>query len=385
MATGGYMGCILEIDLTTRSISKITLSDAQCRRLPGGKTLAAQLLFDHIAGKTSALSEENPLVIATAPLTGSGAPGTGRFDMVSLSPKDDLPAFSNCGSDFGVFLKKAGYDALILTGKCDAPCWLEISDQQVTFRDAGDLWGMTTDTCRNALQKRVAAQRFAALCIGPAGEDGMTCASVLADGHSMGRAGFGAVMGYKGLKAVTVSGQKKIPLADEQAVAEHNRRWYAHLQTQSSGKNGCDRCPLHCPRHDRGTDPLWDALGMDAMEAEAAHQWASAHGLDLPKSTAQKPIGKGRKVSCENLGAVFGLPSDGEETAIFCRRFMEAVSLYGQCIFTVRVAQTQEQALQILQLLESVTGQPVDLETFLALGADSLAWEEKCNKKITSA
>ena len=401
----GYAGKILEIDLTTRFISSFPLPDVYRKQLLGGKALAAQLLYTRTTGTESALSEENLLVIATAPLTGSGAPGTARFDIASLSAKDDLPAFSNCSSDFGRLLKKAGYDALIIKGKCACPSWLEISGETVVFHDANALWGTNTGACRQALQQQAKDNRFASICIGPAGENLVKYASVLADGHSMGRAGLGAVMGWKQLKAVTVSGQQKIAFADEVSVSELNRQWYEQLRSlvpTSPGKNDCDRCPLRCVRHGRKTDLILDDLGMDAMEAEAALRWAKEQGIDttgvyeaiayrqgigdqLSEGVARerKQGSDRRKVNYEQLATAFGLSAEGEETAVFCKNIIEAVSVCGQCIFTLRALQAPDQEMPLLKMIEYVTGQPCDITNLLSLGEFSHRLVQELKQRFT--
>ena len=152
MATeyGGYMGKILLIDLTTETTEEYPFTDQQRRETLGGKALAYRILADQVTGKESAFSEENLLILSTGPFTGTGAPGSIRFDITALSPKTGLPSSSNCGGSFGLYLKKAGYDALILSGRCNAHRWLEICQDQIRFHDADDLWAkepQSADSC----------------------------------------------------------------------------------------------------------------------------------------------------------------------------------------------------------------------------------------------
>ena len=118
MATqyGGYMGKILQIDLTTETTREYPFTDQQRRETLGGKTLAYHILHKELTGGESPFSEENLVILSTGPLTGTGVPGSVRFDITTLSPKTGLPMSSNCGSRFGLYLKRAGYDALILSG-----------------------------------------------------------------------------------------------------------------------------------------------------------------------------------------------------------------------------------------------------------------------------
>ena len=401
---GGYAGTLLELDLSTRAAVSRPLPDAYRERLLGGKALAAQLLCDCMTGNETAFSEENPVVITAAPLTGTGAPGTGRFDLASLSPKDDLPAFSNCGGAFGLRLKQAGYDGLILRGKSEGLLWLEISDDGVFFHEVPQLQGMQTGLCRQWLAVHERAQNFASLCIGPAGENLVRFASVLADGHSSGRAGLGAVLGWKHVKAITVSGSRKIPLWAERAAWETIRAWNSALRQSAPEPTGdayCRGCPLRCPRHGRETEPILDELGMDAIAAEAALQWAAEQGMEtagLYESIAfrqgigdrladgvERRIGNGKKRrngSDRRIAEAFGLPPEEEATAEFCKNFTEAVSVCGQCLFTVNALRPDRKELFLAVLLEQITGQKVDPERLLALGAHSRRLEQQLRQRF---
>ena len=128
------MGRVLLIDLTTETAAEYTWSDRQRRETLGGKIMASRILADHLTGNEPAFSEENWVILSTGPLTGTGAPGSVRFDITAVSPKTGLPTSSNCGGNFGLYLKKAGYDAVILSGRCKAHRWLEICDIEKPFR-----------------------------------------------------------------------------------------------------------------------------------------------------------------------------------------------------------------------------------------------------------
>ena len=136
---GGYMGKVLKINLTTQEASEYPFSDEERELYIGGKMMAAKILGDHLTGAEKAFSEENLLVITTGPLTGSGAPSSSRFNISTLSPQTGYITSSNCGGHFGYYLKKAGLDALILTGRCEKPSWIEIQNEKVVFHDAEDI------------------------------------------------------------------------------------------------------------------------------------------------------------------------------------------------------------------------------------------------------
>ena len=226
----GYMGKIAAVDLSTQRVEEYPWSDEQRELYLGGKIMAARILCDHLTGKETAFSEDNWVVIATGPLTGTGAPSSSRFSISALSPQTGILASSNCGGSFGYHLKKAGYDALILKGKCAGRTWLEICEDQITFHDAGELWGMKTGECQEKLTELTGKKNIGKLCIGPAGENLVKYAAVISDERAAGRTGMGAVLGWKGLKAITVSGSKIVPIHNKEKTAEWCKKWFSYLK-----------------------------------------------------------------------------------------------------------------------------------------------------------
>ena len=110
----GYMGKVLLLDLSARKVENYIWTDLERELYIGGKAMASKILYDNLTGKETAFDPENLIVIATGPLTGTGAPSSNRFDISSLSPLTGITSSSNCGGNFGHYLKKAGLDALII-------------------------------------------------------------------------------------------------------------------------------------------------------------------------------------------------------------------------------------------------------------------------------
>jgi len=225
----GYMGKVLRIDLTKETWDEYPWSDEERELYLGGKIMAARILADHLTGKETAFSEENWIIISTGPLTGTGAPSSARFNISGLSPQTGILASSNCGGSFGIWLKRAGYDALILAGKCAGHRWLEISEDTITFHDAADLWGSTTSRCQEQLAELLGSKKFGKLCIGPAGENLVKYAGIISEERAAGRTGLGAVLGWKGLKAITVTGSRQVPIHDKQKTTAWNKKWITYL------------------------------------------------------------------------------------------------------------------------------------------------------------
>ena len=226
----GYMGKVIMIDLSSETVSEYPWSDEQRELYLGGKIMAARILCDHLTGNETAFSEENWVVISTGPLTGTGAPSSARFNISALSPQTGILASSNCGGSFGFHLKKAGFDALILKGKCSSHKWLEINEDQFLFHDAGDLWGTKVSQCQERLTQLTGKKKIGKLCIGPAGENLVKYAGVISDERAAGRTGMGAVLGWKNLKAITVTGSKTVPVYDKEKTTAWCKKWFAYLQ-----------------------------------------------------------------------------------------------------------------------------------------------------------
>ena len=222
----GYMGKVLFADLSKQTYGEFPWTDEDRRRTLGGKVMAADILLHHITPEMKAFDEDNWLVITTGPLTGTGCPNTSRFNISTISPLTGIVTSSNCGGDFGLALKRAGYDAAVITGKSEKPVHLRITEKEVVFEDASNLWGMTTGETQNNLHRAQGK-----LAIGPAGENKVLYACVFSGERTAGRGGVGAVFGDKKLKAVTAFGTKLPPLANRQKLKELNVKWTKLLQT----------------------------------------------------------------------------------------------------------------------------------------------------------
>ena len=285
----GYTGKVMLVDLTGETVTEYPWSDRDRELYLGGRIMANKILLDHLTGAEEAFSEENWIVITTGPLTLSGAPSSSRYDMAAISPATGLPAASNCGGNFGTYLKRAGYDALILSGRCKEHRWLEIRDEEFIFHDAQSLWGTRCDVCAQQLDAQMKGQKYGNLYIGPAGENCVRFASVLDGTHTSGRTGIGAVFGWKNLKAITVTGTKLLRVHNEDRFAELKKECFLQLHTHPlTGKDSrsgtptskaCPGCPILCRRQfNKGADEQTDylnRLGMDTVSAQDVVAWAA--------------------------------------------------------------------------------------------------------------
>jgi len=225
-ALKGYMGKVLKIDLTSKTSGLFPWNDEDRKRTIGGKIMAADILFQHICPGMKAFDEDNWIVITTGPLTGSGCPNTSRFNISTISPLTGIITSSNCGGQFGLSLKRAGYDACIITGRADSPTTVHITEDEVTFEDASALWGLLISETQSRLPSDTDK-----LVIGPAGENKVLYSCVFSGERTSGRGGVGAVFGDKNLKAVTVRGTKTCQAAYPEKLRKFNKKWVKTLKT----------------------------------------------------------------------------------------------------------------------------------------------------------
>lgn len=229
----GYMGRVILVDLNTETVSDYPWSDRERELFIGGKTMADKILCDNFTGKEKAFSEENLIVISTGPMTGTGAPSSSRFNISTLSPQTGFVTSSNCGGNFGYHMKEAGYDAIILRGKCKEHTWIQIHNDKFVFHNADDMWGTRISECQAALAEKMKDEKggkFGQICIGPAGENLVRYACVMSGERASGRGGGGAVFGWKNLKAMTISGNHEIPIYDPAGCKELAKRWDVYLR-----------------------------------------------------------------------------------------------------------------------------------------------------------
>lgn len=213
----GYAGKILKINLSNGDITALSTADYADRFL-GGRGIAAKIYWDAISTETKAFDEENCLIYITGPLAGFTRFSGSRWQLCGKSPEMEPESFSyaNFGGSWGAWLKFAGYDGLVVTGKAEHPVYLFIDEKGVVeIRDAAFLWGKTTVETQAALKARL-GKMVKTLEIGPAGENLVLFSTILAADNASGSSGFGSVMGSKKLKAIVIKvDEKKRPIAKE--------------------------------------------------------------------------------------------------------------------------------------------------------------------------
>ena len=215
----GYAGKFLQVNLTDGICSNFTISEERLKKYIGGSSLAASLYLERFDLCADPLSPENPLMLMTGPIVGSGFPGSSRFAMAAKSPQTGIWGEAACGGNFGPELKRAGYDGIVITGKSPRPVILSITHNQAEIVPAADCWGKDIYETTDLL--KAADKNIKLMAIGPAGENLVRFSSIGNDkAHYIGRTGLGAVMGSKNLKAITARGNQVPGKANEEKYKE---------------------------------------------------------------------------------------------------------------------------------------------------------------------
>lgn len=215
--TTGWAGQILVVDLSTGKHEFKKLDKGKATNYLGGRGLGTAYLMDEMDPTADPLGPDNVLILATGALTGTFAPASGRYMVITKSPLTGGIACSNAGGHFGPEMKYAGIDLIMVKGKSETPVYIWIRDGEVEIRDAKDIWGMTFSEAENAIKLETSADARVS-GIGPAGEKMALMACVMNDTHrAAGRSGVGAVFGSKNLKAVVVRGTGSVRVHDPEA------------------------------------------------------------------------------------------------------------------------------------------------------------------------
>ena len=205
---------ILRIDLSTLSVDAQE-TESYVPDYLGGRGIASRICWQDYAEPVEPFGASNPLMVFTGALTGSRAPYSGRSSVCAFSPQGyPHPWFtrSNVGGFFGGELKRAGFDGLVVTGAAEAPVRIGIRDDEISILPANDLWGLDTMETLQAIESSE-GKGVRSLVIGPAGERLSRIATIhTASSSACGQGGFGAVMGSKKLKAISVIGSGRVSL-----------------------------------------------------------------------------------------------------------------------------------------------------------------------------
>jgi len=233
-----YTGKILRINLSTGKAETEPLKEKMAKQYIGGVGLGFRLLMDNSKPGTDPFDPDNPLIFVTGPLSGTMGPTAGNgYAVVSKSPATGGVAESKAHGFFGPELKRAGYDAVIFTGKAEKLVYAWIDDDSVQLLDAQHLKGKSPYETDVAIREDLGDHYIRVSAIGEAGEKLVRFASIINDEfRAIGRTGMGAVMGSKNLKAVAVRGTNDVNVADLDGFKEFIKMIHERMKGPATRK-----------------------------------------------------------------------------------------------------------------------------------------------------
>lgn len=217
-------GKIVWADLSSGTAGQRPVPEHYYRKYIGGAGLAARLFWDHGRFDSGPLEPESLIIFMNGPFAGIKLSGCSRAAVAGKSPLTDHWGDSSCGGHFAPELRYAGFDGIALVGRSDSPCVLLIRDEIPEILPAGELWGMGVFQATSLIRQKY-GKNARSLVIGQAGENLVNYACIINEGHhAFGRAGYGAVMGSKNLKAIIVKSSEQRYSAAEPELLDKLKR-----------------------------------------------------------------------------------------------------------------------------------------------------------------
>jgi aldehyde:ferredoxin oxidoreductase len=254
----GWCGKILNVDLSNFRVTERDTMDYADRFL-GGRGIATRIYWEEVGPDVGAFDPENRLILMSGPLGGTGVQGASRFEAVGKSPMlmPEGFCYGNLGGFFGPYLKRAGYDGIVISGRSEKPVYVWIHNGKTKILDASLIWGKGVYDVREIL-KETHGKNVRFVTTGVAGENMCRSANLMTDNEGSATGGFGAVMGSKNLKAIAVLGSGSPLVANPGKLKELNQLTirlnkrdplqvpFPEEQVRRTGKSSCYQCGLDC-------------------------------------------------------------------------------------------------------------------------------------------
>jgi len=293
---------VLYVDLTTGKVRVENREDLLAYL--GGTGVATKLFQENFRQDLEPTNPNQPVVFAI----GAGAyvfPVLTKMVAIFASPLTGEFGESHAGGRTAMAMFMAGYDALVITGKASRRSYLAISDSDVNIRDARAMWGLpVSDAGRNIRDREHEEGRSAGkrsiIRIGPAGENGVAFACVCVDTYRhFGRMGLGAKLGNKNLKAISIYGNRSIPVKNQKEYF----KVYQEIYKKSTSTD------MMAKYHDAGTPinvmPLNKSGGLPTLNMQAG-SFEGAEAISgeafAQKNLVRKLACAGCPVGCIHIG-----------------------------------------------------------------------------------
>ena len=221
---------VLYIDLTNETSKVVERQDLHDKYL-GGTGVATMLMHEEFKEGTDALDPESPIVLSIGPLSGI-FPCCTKVVAMFRSPLTGEFGESHAGGRLAMAMRFAGYSSIVITGRAKRPVYLSIYNNDIAFKDASSIWGLSSTTDIGKILRNVepSAGKRSIIRIGTAGENRIRYANVNVDTYRhFGRLGLGAVFGAKNLKAIVVSGDGEIEVPSKSAYSKTYKEIFTNI------------------------------------------------------------------------------------------------------------------------------------------------------------
>jgi aldehyde:ferredoxin oxidoreductase len=203
-------GKVLFVDLEQRTTRSAYLPMEMVRTFLGGRGANMALLYNLLDDDRDALDPQVPLVFGVGIMT-TTLPSATRGNFTSRSPESQAILDASGGDYFPAFLKRNGYDHLVLYGRNAQWTLLDIHGDDIAFRDATPYLGLDNIDFTAAIERDFDCKErdtMAMARITRAGENRVLSAGIMGGPKAIwARGGGGAKMGALGLKAILVRGK----------------------------------------------------------------------------------------------------------------------------------------------------------------------------------
>ncbi len=195
---------VVDLNSKETKVSQILESDEKI--FIGGKGIATKFITE-LPLKIDPLSPKNVIIFAVGPVNSFRLSGASRMTAVFKSPLTGGYGESQCGGFAPHEMALTGIHTLMVTGRSEKPVYLVVEDGSVEIKPANHLWGLDAFETEEILRKDEGGEVVA---IGQAGENLVRFACIThRRGRQFGRAGGGAVLGSKSVKAIVFRGDRE--------------------------------------------------------------------------------------------------------------------------------------------------------------------------------
>ena len=203
-------GATLFVDLERRETRRGYLPAGVVQNFLGGRGANMFLLYNLLQEDLDALDPQVPLIFGAGTLT-SFMPSATRGNFTSRSPDSYAILDANGGDYFPAFVKRHGYDHLVIYGRAAKWTLLTIAHDKIEFLNATPYVGMDNIDVTAAIERDFSCTErkdMAMARITSAGENLVLCSGIMGGPKAIwARGGGGAKMGSFNLKAILVLGK----------------------------------------------------------------------------------------------------------------------------------------------------------------------------------